>query len=146
MGRDKTSRAARSVSGRDPPAEPPAIGRLEVHGDRIMDAAAPALGLEEGLELVPPGRADDVQVEYVAGPAAAGREIARPAGQLLVVEAGDPPAGGVVASRGPELDAQDGRLELVEPRVHAGHGAHVALAPAVLAQLADALRRARRRR
>src|SRR5438128_958711 len=58
------------------------------------------------------------------------------------VVAGQPPALLVVGVQVGEVDAQQGRLQFVEPAVHAALGVVLAVGLAVVPQAADALRQA----
>src|SRR5581483_93585 len=77
-----------------------------------------------------------VLVVDMGGAGAARREAQVEAGEPGIVAGGDGAAAGVVVGQARELDAEDRRLDRVEPRVDAGAGADIAVAPAVFADLA----------
>jgi hypothetical protein len=57
--------------------------------------------------------------------------------QRRVVAGGDRGSPGVLGIEIAQPDAQDRRLQFIQPAVHAGLGAHVTLAPSILAQRRD---------
>ena len=151
MGRARTSRAARSASGKSALGVAEALERfLQVKRDGVVDLRADLAGGEKFAQGVAASGADDVLVPDVA---AAGNFVRKDDavdgvsagfGQARgvkerVVTLGDGAAGLVPVVDVLELDLEDGALEAVHAGVPAQFVVVVAAAHAVLAQHAGAL-------
>ncbi len=132
--------AASSLARKDPGAiaDAAAISLLQMHRHRIMDERADAARGQTLAQRLAREMAHDILVEDVLGAVPARRKRERCAGETCVVEPRQFLARAVLVVERRQLRAEHRGLERIEPRVHAGHGAQVALAPAIFAQLPHA--------
>src|SRR5947208_2671099 len=110
-----------------------AIGGMQMHRHRIMNAGADRRGAQMLAQAIAARAADYVLVKDVAGTGPARRQRNRQPGETIVVARGNRLAPLVVAFEPRQLDREDCRLDRVEPRVDARAGADVTLAPAIFA-------------
>src|SRR5438105_1614176 len=116
------------------------IGGLQMRRDRIVDQRADPGLLQRLHELGPAGGAHDVEMPDGLRPLRGARHAeAWNTSKLIVIAGSDAPTALVPDVEMAELDAQEGGLQLVEPRIVAALEVHVLHAAAVVAQHTQAL-------
>ena len=114
-----------------------------MHRRRVVDQRADALAAQIRLQRIPPARPDHILVEDVAHAGSCDRRADARIREQPVVFGCQGAAASILRIQIAQLDAQDGRLELIQPAVKAGDGADIALAPAILPQQPSLFRQRR---